>query len=328
MSEPTPAGTPFPFVVAVSRSGTTLLRLMLDAHPDLAIPPESFFITGLHKLRRRYERRDGVFDFPRFASDLSRLRKFRDWDVPPEALAAAFGERAPGDYPDAIRRLYRLYADLQGKPRFGDKSPGYVARIRLLAEWFPEAIFVHLIRDPRPVALSLSEMEWGPSDVVEGAVRWRHYVGRGREAGRELGSGRYLEVRYERLVEDPESTLRRLTSFLHLPFREEMLDYQRRALERVPAREHRQHVNLVRPPAATRDWRSQVSAEDLAAVEAVAGDLMDELGYERAARPDRRAASRAAEATDRWRRYLGRRRRKGRLRSRLTVLRPSRSRVN
>jgi hypothetical protein len=107
-----------------------------------------------------------------------------------------------------------------------------------------------------------------------------------------------------------------------------MLDYQDRALERVPPREHGQHMNLVRPPGTTRDWRSQLSVEDLAAVEAVAGDLMDELGYERAARPDRRAASRAEEAKDRWRRYLGRRKRKGRLRSRLTVLRPSRPRVN
>ena len=126
---------------------------MLDAHPSLAIPPESYFITGLYRFRGRYERRDGTFDYPKFARELQGLRKYRDWDLPEETLMGAFASVGPGSFADAVRLLYTTYATSQGKKRYGDKTPGYVARMKLLTEIFPEASFVHIIRDVRSVAL-------------------------------------------------------------------------------------------------------------------------------------------------------------------------------
>lgn len=301
---------------------------MLDAHPQLAIPFESYFITGLHPFRSRYERADGRFDLPRFAQDLAGLKKFRDWDLPPDRLREAFGEPRPGSFADAVRLLYRTYADAQGKPRYGDKSPGYVTRMNLLLRLFPEARFVHIVRDPRAVALSLVEMpeEWGTRTVPEGAARWRHRVGRGHREGMELGPERYHEVRYEDLVADPEAALRAVTEFLMLPWDDAVLQYGERALSRVPERQWDIHRNVARAPTAVRDWRAQITPEDLATVEVIAGEVMREMGYEREVVDPPASARAHAERTLRdWDEYLRRKKRKGRFRRRLQGLRPGAS---
>ena len=323
--EPLPA---FPFVVGEARSGTTLLRVMLDAHPQLAIPPESYFVSGLYPYRSRYER-GGAFDLARFAGDLQGLHKFRDWDLPEERFASAFAEPMPGGaYPDAVRLLYGTYAAAHEKPRYGDKSPGYVTRMKLLTQLFPEARFVHIVRDVRSVALSLTEMpsEWGTRSVPEGAARWRHRVSRGHAEGTALGQERYLEVRYEDLVADSERELRRMLEFLLLPWDDAVLRYAERGLSRVPEGSHAIHGNVGRAPTTTRDWRAQMSREDLEAVEAIAGDVLTEMGYERAvAEPSPAAQDRARAVVAEWEDYLRRKKRRGRLRRRIGGLRPGRS---
>jgi len=299
---------------------------MLDAHPELAIPPESYFVSGLYPFRSRYVRRDGAFDLPRFAKALSRLPKFRDWDLPASSLRSAFADPLPGgDYPDAIRLLYRTYAEDQGKPRYGDKSPGYVTRMKLLAPLFPEARFVHIVRDVRSVALSLVEMprEWGTRTVPEGAARWRHRVGRGHAEGTALGPDRYLEVGYEDLVADAEAVLRRVLDFLLLPWDDVVLRYADRSLSRVPEGSHAIHRNVARAPAVVRDWREQISPEDLETVEAIAGDLLAEMGYERAVpHPGPEARARAEGVVADWQVYLRKKKLRGRLRRRLAATRP------
>jgi hypothetical protein len=299
----------FPFVVGEARSGTTLLRVMLDSHPELAIPPESYFVSGLYPFRSRYER-GGGFDLARFATDLLGLPKFRDWDLRAAAVASAFEEPMPGGtYADAIRLLYGTYAEVHAKPRYGDKSPGYVTRMRLLARLFPEARFVHIVRDVRSVSLSLAEMPrtWGTRSVPEGAARWRHRVGRGHAAGVALGPERYLEVRYEDLVADAEGELRRICEFLLLPWDDSVLQYEERGLSRIPQGSRAIHGNVARAPTATRDWREQMTREDLEAVEAVAGDLLAEMGYERAIEhPSVEAERRAKAVMGEWETYLRR----------------------
>jgi Sulfotransferase family len=322
--EPLPS---FPFVVGEARSGTTLLRVMLDAHPQLSIPPESYFVSGLYPFRSRYER-GGAFDLGRFSHDLLGLHKFRDWDLPAEALSNAFAAPMPGGgYADAIRLLYATYAAAHDKPRYGDKSPGYVARMKLLTQLFPEARFVHIVRDVRSVALSLVEMpqEWGTRSVPEGAARWRHRVGRGHAEGTALGPERYLEVRYEDLVADSDRELRRVIEFLLLPWDDAVLRYAERGLSRVPEGSQAIHGNVARAPTKTRDWREQMTPEDLETVEAIAGDVLTQMGYERAVpSPSPAAQERGLAIVAAWEDYLRRKKRRGRLRRRLGGLRPGR----
>jgi len=270
------------FVVGCPRSGTTMLRLMLDAHPSLAIPPESHFIPLVARVHSRYEQPSG-FDADHMAADVMRGLRFRDWQLPPEAVRSTIRERRPVTMAAAIECLFVAYADAHGKARWGDKTPGYSIELPLISELFPEAVFVHLIRDGRNVALSLMEVPRPPRSFAEAAQVWRHRVSTGRADGARLGAGRYLEVRYESLVEDPETALRQVCSLAALEYAPAMLDYHREdPAASVPERNWGHHRNLARPPTSgLRDWRDRMGEADQRLFEAVAGDELSALGYER-----------------------------------------------
>ena len=272
--------SPFVFIVGCGRSGTTMLRSMFDSHPDIAIPGESGFIW---QRRARYEGASG-FDAHRFVDYLLEHRRFRRWGLEPSAVKATLLDPAPDNYEDALRRLYRLYADSRGVERYGDKTPGHVLRIPQLADLFGEARIIHLIRDGRNVALSYMDIkEWGPSRIAEAAMHWRRRVEQGRKDGQALGPGRYQEVTYEALVDDPETELRRLASFADLAFHDSMLHYFERAPEVLTTELHpHRHQGLFKPPTkGLRDWRTKMDEDDIGCFEAVAGDTLTAFGYER-----------------------------------------------
>jgi hypothetical protein len=271
---------PFPFFVGCGRSGTTLLRAMFDSHPQMAVPPESWFVAGMARHPDTYAGPTGL-DRDRFLADLLRSDRFRAWDLPPGDVRQTVD--GANDLPQAFRGVFALYAERQGKARYADKTPSYVLELRLLADLFPEARFVHVIRDGRDVALSFRDMPFGPSSIAEGARFWRRRVIAGQRSGRSLGPSRYRELRYEDLIEHTGEVLRDLCDFLDLPFEDEMLRYHERAEEASRGvKFHEQHRAIERPPTrGLRDWRTQMSPADLSTFEALAGDLLGELGYER-----------------------------------------------
>jgi hypothetical protein len=273
----------FPFIVARGRSGTTLLRAILDAHPDLAIPGESHFPLSFARNRDRYERPQG-FDQRRYLADLTAHWGFQDWDLAGDLVSAALAEAEPRDLADAIRLTYAVYAERHGKRRFGDKTPGFVMHIDRLARFLPEARFVHLIRDGRDVALSYLATDFGASTLGDAALYWDRFVRAGRASGERLGPRRYLEIRYEELVERPSDAISRLCGFIDIDFDPVMLDYSNGIadlFQGLPHREH--HRNLFLPPTkGLRNWRKEMAPRDVAQFEAIAGPLLSELGYERA----------------------------------------------
>src|SRR5439155_14596986 len=132
---------------------------MLDSHSQIAIPGESHFITEMAHRGKRYEAADG-FATERFLEDLLAHERFQAWGLPAEAVRNSLSRRSPASLADAFRAVYAAYAAHRGKQLFGDKTPGYVRELPLIADLFPEARFVHLIRDGRDVVLSLREMAW------------------------------------------------------------------------------------------------------------------------------------------------------------------------
>jgi len=119
-------------VLGVRRSGTTLLRVMLDRHPALAVPDESYFIPQLA------DRQRSAIDVDSFADDLRRLPTIRDWEIPLEEVRRRLRPGMP--LGAAIAAVYETYAALHGKSRWGDKTPMYMQRLRLLERLFPDAL--------------------------------------------------------------------------------------------------------------------------------------------------------------------------------------------
>jgi hypothetical protein len=256
------------------------VQAIFSAHPELTVAHESQFVP---RLAKRPYLRDGRFDSDMFVRDLRRSANFVRLSVDVDALRDDLAANPPASYPDAVRRVFRLYAHARGKTRYGDKTPGYVLHMEQLADLFPEARFVHVVRDGRDVALSYLETRFGPRTLPEAALYWRRRVLVGRHSGRLLGPERYRELRYEELVDDPESVVRGLCDFLGVEFSEEMLRYhvsggQLRS-ETADPTAHR-HLSLP-PTAGLRDWRVQMSAQDVTVFETLAGNTLETFGYER-----------------------------------------------
>lgn len=282
--------TPAPFIVGVSRSGTTLLRLMLDAHPALAIPPETHFLQVL--LERPPAQADA------FLSVVTGAQTWPDFHLDAEALRQRIVARGPFGLAGAVEAFYEAYAERRGKPRWGDKTPPYVLRIAAIRRLLPQARFIHIVRDVRDVALSLRDKWFGPgADVERAATFWRDRIETARRQAAEFPAETYTEIRYEDLVADPERVLRKVCAAIALAFDPAMLDYHREARERldemqdwrnaggdivVPRERWLEiHRHTLKPPDPEQigKWRGHYTPEQAARFRAVAGTLMDELGY-------------------------------------------------
>lgn len=294
-SAPGGARPPAPFVVGVGRSGTTLLRMMLDAHPALAIPPETIFVEA----GKAFERTGAIAA----AGEMVRDELWPDYNLPAGEFIRRVERRRPAGFGDVLRTFFEFYAETRGKPRWGNKSPFHVVIMPEVCEVLPEARFVHIVRDGRDVALSTIPLWFGPDTPAEAARSWSGMLESARAQAARLPF--YTEVRYEDLVTDPVPTLRRLCEFLELEWDPAMLDYHRDAAARIASEsppvfhegrsvssEERAgiHALLAAPPRRDRigGWRREMSDADLRDFERIAGDTLERFGYERAADGSRR----------------------------------------
>jgi Sulfotransferase family len=297
---------PYVFIVGCPRSGTTLLQRLLDAHREVAVIPETLWIA------RIYEHRSGLTDegvvTPKLIDRLLAKPRFVRLGIERADLERLIGTGGR-PYASFVSDIFELYGRARGKRFVGDKSPGYVRSIPTLHGLWPEARFVHLIRDGRDVALSA--VSWEKADRVLGDFRtwlgdpwttaalwWERSVRLGREAASALPADRYLELRYEAVVADPESASRRITEFLALQYDPEMLRFHVGRTTLDPALTSKRQ--WLPPTGGLREWRSEMAPDALERFESVAGKLLAELGYEcavRALSPDRISAAHAARET-------------------------------
>lgn len=207
----TPSHRPI-FVVGCQRSGTTMLRLMLDSHRRISCGPETRFLEGFEPILTDDWKRLSQYGF----TEEEWIRRIRD-----------FFEGIQGDY-----------ARSRGKERWADKTPRYALMIPLILRIFPDAQVVHVIRDARDVAVS-HRKRFGYWSGLKSTVKWPRYVGTARDASRILPDDAYLEVRYENLVADPETTMRGLLAWLGEEWDPAVLNFDE-ARHDVPARYHAQ----------------------------------------------------------------------------------------
>ena len=263
------------FIVGSARSGTTLLRLILNAHPEVAVPPESRFITELWTGNDEV----GVDDF---LGALAGHRLFRVWNVDVDEVRREIGtaERVP--FADGVEAAYRAWGRAKHKSCWGDKTPRYIESIPLLAKLWPEAKFVHQIRDGRNVVLSYGDVPFGPKTLGKAADLWARRVTAGLLEGRKLGPQRYLEIRYEEFVANPASQAKTLCDFLGIDFDPDMLDYAEKARTDILPRAARYNPHVAESPKTSlRAWENQMPDRHIEMFEAIAGNVLDMLEYPR-----------------------------------------------
>ncbi|HEX6301138.1 MAG TPA: sulfotransferase [Acidimicrobiia bacterium] len=273
------------FVVGCPRSGTTLLQRMLDHHPQLVVTNDTHFIPRGH---------DGfaVDDIeltPELVDRVVTYRRFPRLGLPEDA-ARRLGSGV-NTYRDFVSALYDEVALMHGKPLAGEKTPDYVRHLPLLSRLFPWAPFLHILRDGRDVALSVVDWArdgkgpsklplWDEDPLGTATLWWRWQVGTGRRDASSLSDIRYLEVRYESLAAEPEPVLRSVATFLGLEYTSAMVAFHKGRTIDDPNLSAKKAWLPATP--GLRDWRDALTVEELLWFEALAGDLLSELGYERA----------------------------------------------
>lgn len=294
------AGTsnPYLFVVGCPRSGTTLLQRLLNAHPEIALVHEFWWMARWHRQGVGLTA-DGRVT-ARLAGELASYRKSQSkLGINAERLAELC---VPGEsYPAYLSKVFDEFAAAQGKSLAGDKSPGYVLEIPLLHGWWPQARFVHLLRDGRDVLLSVRAWDRGPriaarfstwaeEPAITAALWWSALVRRGRADGARLPAGGYHEVRYEDLLIAPEEALSRLCEFLSVPFVDAMFAFHEGRRRDQPGLDAKKAWLPITP--GLRNWRTELEAGDIELFEAAAGGLLEELGYPRQTTAGRAAIER------------------------------------
>ena len=279
----TVSDNPYVFVVGCPRSGTTLLQRMLDSHPLLAVANDTHFIpralAGMGEANPELT--------PELAEKVWAYHRFNRLGLTRDDLDAAAADSHT--YSTFVSRLYDTFGRKRQKPLAGEKTPDYARHIPVLHGLFPRARFVHIVRDGRDVALSALDWAtpkkgpgrwtlWDSHPVATCALWWRWQIEGALDARLLLGPGVVHEVLYEDLVAAPETQLRRIARFLDLEYDSAMEQYNRGKI--------RQDSNAsaksawLSPTSGLRDWRQQMAPDDVSVFQALAGDLLNALGYE------------------------------------------------
>jgi Sulfotransferase family len=275
------------FVGGCPRSGTTMVRTMLNAHPDLAVPHETRFLVDAYRLRRRWgdlseaENRQRLAEWVVGRKRARAARLCRDLDALAERMAAA-----PGTLGSVLGAGFALYAERHGKSRWGDKRPSYVLNLDAVFAMFPDAQYVNVVRDPRAAVASIRRIGrqrpagWYEDGLVAGTELWERSQRAADRWRRRLPADQFLEVAYEDVVADPEDALRRVVGFLGLDpgGLEAMVAFH----EAADIKARRMHP-LVRKPVTTarvRRWTRELAPVEVAFVEATLSGWMGRYGYE------------------------------------------------
>jgi hypothetical protein len=283
------------FIVGGPRSGTTLLRNMLNRHPAIAICRETEFFHWVFARRRTFGDLGDTRNRRQVVTAYLATRRIHRMQVDLLALERTLLEEG-SSYPALFLSLLNFFAQSRGRNRCGEKTPHNALVAEMLCQWYPGAKIIHLLRDPRDAVSSMLRMPWAPGNVRTNVGSWLQF---NLAAWRLRSSPRYLLVRYEALVAQPENELGRICDFLGEEYSSSMLVPNWDPTADLP------WFQRAEEPVTTGRlgrWREELSADRIALTEWYVGDHMRTFGYEVEGKPPspavilRDTASAAADA--------------------------------
>jgi hypothetical protein len=247
------------FIIGCPRSGTTLLRLLLDSHRHISCGPETSFLTDLKPILGHHWAHLKLYGFPK-AYWRQKIARF-------------------------FETFQTEYAQKRGKRRWAEKTPQYTPHLDFIMSLFPNCQLVHIIRDGRDVVVSYKD-RWGYRAALRSILEWRSYIIAAQSFGKQVGPDQYHELRYEDLVTNPESTLRQLLDYLDEPWDEQMLSYMLSAHDVQPT--YAAHIEKQRQPDDLSSfytsrigiWQQELPMSLQVVFRLWSGHLLKALGYE------------------------------------------------
>lgn len=284
------------FIIGNPRSGTTLFRLMLTCHSNICIPPECGWLIGMYAKwgsRCVYNKQE----VEKFVEDIQNpsVRKFKTWNLDVERLKKEL--LYSSSYKEAASRIYRLFMKQyqSNKNRWGDKNNFFLHHIDTIDELFPDALFIHLVRDGRDVACSYRDLknmkgEYAPRlpfVVGDIAHRWKDNLEVIHRSLGDIDYRRSMILRYEDLVSNPSESLKNICDFLDESFspieEESMLSFfVRNEKEKLEPDETMGWKKLTKKPltdSRVGRWRKELTEEEQKLFSFIAGKTLLRYGY-------------------------------------------------
>lgn len=270
------------FIVGSGRSGTTLLRMILSSHSRLSIPPETYYLKPLLE-QLPVDRALSPSEVERAVKIMTSHYRWPDMGIDAGDLAREAAALVSPKLRDIVEIAYAEHLAREGKARWGDKTPPYIQIVPRLAEMFPGARFIHLLRDGRDVAKSFQSVGWYGPLLHRNTIEWTEAVDLDQRWRKSSLADSILVVRYEDLVRQTEKTTRDICAFLDEEFEPQMLGWEEKVDRLVPPREQYIHTKLRRKPSHIdiERWRREMSAWEMFVSEAFMGKDLARAGYER-----------------------------------------------
>jgi hypothetical protein len=271
------------FIIGTERSGTNLLRLMLNAHSAIAVPHPPHIMKLFSPLEPHYGDLGVDRNFRQLINDVCRMVELHTypWEIVPDR-EQIFCRSADRNLLNVYFQLYDQYRDSTGKRRWACKSTFMIEHVAEILRYRPEARFIFMVRDGRDVAVSSKKSIFNHFHVYYSARRWQREQRLGLDWLSRLPSEQITLLRYEELITDPEGTIRRLCDFLGEDFEGQMLEYYRSGEARKSGSLSVSWENTAKPVIRenANKYRLQLSPREILQFEAICYREMQELGYD------------------------------------------------
>ena len=252
------------FIVGCERSGTTILRLMLNEHSRIALPPQTKFSRKVYKRRLLFgnlvikKNRKKIIQW---MLERKNNTKLVDLKLDDKVLEKIWNKCT--SLGAIIASVFQQYSLARNKPRWGDKRPYYIRYITQLFRLYPDAQIIHVVRDGHDCLASLKKMPWWGKNAIFSMLNWRHAVRIGSNAVN-VYKDQFMEIRYEDLIKEPESQLEQICKFLNESYEPEMINFHLNAQQNIPEYKKPWHYKTSKPLTATfiGQWRKELSKSE------------------------------------------------------------------
>lgn len=269
-------------IVGTERSGSNLLRLLLNELSEIAVPHPPHLMRDLGPVAHRYGDLRVDKNFKRLIRDAIKLvdLHFAPWPIRPSA-EEIFKRAAKRTIYSVYAEIYEQYRASMGKERWGCKSTFMIHHVSEVLRHHKKPQFIHLVRDPRDVAVSARKSVFCHYHPFFVADLWAREQAVGLEWAEKLGEEAWFTLRYEDLIARPTVELRKLCKFLGARYTASMLRFFEKPAARQLAGLSRSWENVGQPVLKKNSgkYMGELSVREIALIESVAGDVMREFGY-------------------------------------------------
>jgi hypothetical protein len=268
------------FIVGAQRSGTTLVRLLLNAHSKIAIPEEgTFWMPLLRRSKNNVQREIKGNELENCLKYIQKNPQFQSWGLDPLNTIEKIRAQGGCTLDKIVSEFYVAYAKSFNKDTWGDKTPSFFRMVPVLDALFPHARFIHIVRDGRDIYLSWRKLNIQNRNISVSAFEWIYKVNKARRELESLIPERYLEIRYEDMIAEPSKTLQRICDFLGLHYESRMLEFWKTSNQFIGSH----HSKLIFQPISSESvtkWRRELPKKEIRKFESIAGRLLTNLSYE------------------------------------------------